>query len=259
MKLRQKLKMYQKILVFFIIIFQSLSPTLSSKMRISSHEILEFCQNNDWKYLTVLAKHKNLLQREHSLFLMDLTQKAKEASSLRSRRIESQTDSFKNNNPSTIYDLKMDSLIVVSSTEERELKQFLNIISKTKIKKALLVFFDTLNQNKIKELKGLVSRLSENMYFYVYYSTIDAGSGSYRLMWERVISIRHNPQVIMNQLEFSSFGRIKPSYDLQGIHIKCSTLSWAPYLSLFDCNEDDGKSCKSEGYLADLVDMMGSN
>ena len=256
MKSQQKLKMYQKILIVVIILYISISATLSSEMKISSQKILEFCQSNDWKYLTVVAKHKNSLQKEHNIFLTDLIQKAKEASFLRSRRIELQANAFKNNNSDSTYDLKMDSLIVLSSSDERELKMFLNMISKTKIKKALLVFLNALNQNEIVELKNLVSRLSENMYFYLYYSTIDAGS--YKSMWERIITIRHNPQVIMNQLEFSSFGRIKPSYDLQGIHIKCSTLSWAPYLSLFDCNENDGKSCKSEGYLADLVDMMGS-
>ena len=34
------------------------------------------------------------------------------------------------------------------------------------------------------------------------------------------------------------------------------TGTWEPYLKLYGCNEE-GKLCRSEGYLADVMDIMG--
>ena len=230
--------------------------TLTNGMKISSFDVINFCQNNDWKRLTFVTKQRNSLKRDDAAFISGLLHRAQQTHSVRSRWIQLQVDAEGSKHHYITDDLKMDALVILSSMEENDLKKSLNMISKTRIKTSLLLLSDNVHQSDIMKLRNVISQLSENMYFYVYYSKVEIAS--FKLMWERVISIRHNPQVILNEIEFSSQGRVKPSYDLQGIHITCSTLSWAPYLSLFDCNESNGKSCKSEGYLADLVNMMGN-
>ena len=248
--------MHQVTALIAIIFCQFNLAILAKEIKLSSHQIIEFCENNDWKYLTFLSKDQNLLTVSQLTFVSDLIQNAQKIRSLRSRWIEMEINAKELKYQDISHDFKKDALIIISSIDENELKHFLQKISTTRIKTALLVLTDMLKENEIDKLRDQVARLSENMYFYLHYYTKDSESS--KLVWKRIISIRHNPQVIMNEIEFSSLGRIRPSYDMQGIHIKCSTLSWAPYLSLYDCNKNDGKSCKSEGYLADLVDMMGS-
>ena len=247
---------HQILLSIVIILYSKNLCRLTNGMKISSFGIINFCQNNDWKQLTFVTKQRNSLVRDDVVLISSLIHRAQQTNSVRSRWMQLQVDEEGSRHQYTTDYLKMDALVILSSMEESDLKKSLDMISKTRIKTSLLVLLCNAHQTDIIELKNIVSQLSENMYFYLHYSKGEVGSS--KLMWERVISIRHNPQVIMNEIEFSSVGRVKPSYDLQGIHITCSTLSWAPYLSLFDCNESDGKSCKSEGYLADLVDMMGN-
>ena len=59
-------------------------------------------------------------------------------------------------------------------------------------------------------------------------------------------------------MKFDEKGRMITSHEMQGIHIKCYTLPWAPYLTLSDCMQPNLTSCKSVGYLADVMDNLGS-
>ena len=44
---------------------------------------------------------------------------------------------------------------------------------------------------------------------------------------------------------------------MQGLEIVSITLSWAPYFTLTNCKEDMTK-CGGEGYLADVMDILGN-
>ena len=76
-------------------------------------------------------------------------------------------------------------------------------------------------------------------------------------MWRKVITLRHYKQPVINIITFDKFGRIITHYDMQGLHIRCSTLSWAPYLTLSNCHGRNQTNCTSIGYLADLMDNLG--
>ena len=43
---------------------------------------------------------------------------------------------------------------------------------------------------------------------------------------------------------------------LQGFHLISTTLSWAPYFTIYGCNEFQ-MECNSEGYLADVMNVLG--
>jgi hypothetical protein len=66
-----------------------------------------------------------------------------------------------------------------------------------------------------------------------------------------------NNKAIINQVKFDDNTRIKESYDMQGAHLVSISLSWTPYFLLYDCN-DEGKECKSNGYLNNLMDGLGA-
>ena len=44
---------------------------------------------------------------------------------------------------------------------------------------------------------------------------------------------------------------------MQGLRIVSLTLAWEPYFTL-DCAVNQYKNCKSGGYLADVMDILGS-
>ena len=48
--------------------------------------------------------------------------------------------------------------------------------------------------------------------------------------------------------------RMLETYDLGGIQIQSMSLPWSPYLIQGNC-KDDGKTCDSEGYLIDILEM----
>ena len=50
--------------------------------------------------------------------------------------------------------------------------------------------------------------------------------------------------------------KLVEEYNMQGTHIVSIALSWAPYFKLDGCNEFQ-KECKSEGYLADVMNALG--
>ena len=44
------------------------------------------------------------------------------------------------------------------------------------------------------------------------------------------------PKFVMNEIDFDARGRAKEVYDLKGLKIESLSLSWAPYLTLDDCD-----------------------
>jgi len=62
----------------------------------------------------------------------------------------------------------------------------------------------------------------------------------------------------MNVLSFSPSGRVKEQFNLGGLKIESITLSWAPYLTLGNCDVE-GKNCQTvEGLLADYMNILAN-
>ena len=66
--------------------------------------------------------------------------------------------------------------------------------------------------------------------------------------------MNNSTQVIINDLNFDKMGRIKEYYDLNGLEIVCTGLTWSPYNIHDNCNEF-GRNCSNSGLLADMMDM----
>ena len=78
------------------------------------------------------------------------------------------------------------------------------------------------------------------------------------ITWQEVLTLQGYHHPVIRNLKSSKIGQGMTSHDMQGIHIKCYTLSWAPYLTLSDCVQPNQTSCKSIGYLADVMNNLGT-
>ena len=99
--------------------------------------------------------------------------------------------------------------------------------------------------------------MSQNMYFYFMFRAHD-NSDDLETKYYRIISIKGNENVLLQPLELSVGGQLSEVSSMEGIHINCLTLSWAPYLTLSGC-DGGGKNCKSVGYFADLMNIAGEH
>jgi hypothetical protein len=168
---------------------------------------------------------------------------------LRTRRIQTPSDIRVED--AITYD--QDVLVIVASDIAKTWEIYLNMIAKTKIKRALVVLVTPVQEHQLQKMLHIVQRLSENMYFYL---TLTKAEGDSHRMWYHVISIKGNERALLQVVHFDKNGKIVETYDMEGMHITCLTLSWSPYLTLSDC-DSNGKNCESSGYLAEIMNSVG--
>ena len=232
--------------IFIIAAITILNPTsviANNNTAITSADVLQFCQNNGFKYLTFITTNRKIKESQRTL-LLGLYRDSQSMQTFRSRLIKTDEYNEKQHMLNPYHQHEKDKLVLISSSNSEEWMHYIRMISKTKIRSSLLVITDPLIQSVKEEMISFLSQSSENTYFYLLYVNHYT---DVNLTWERIITIRHAPKVVINEVEFNEYGMEKADYNMQGIHIKCSTLSWAPYLTLYDCNENDGKDCKSKG------------
>ena len=220
---------------------------------IGANEILGFCQNNGLKYLTFVTINKSF---GLETFSNQLTESAQLTQSIRTRSIRTNDNGNEENQLWDRYHFDQDTLVFISSSNSKEWDHYLKLISQTKIKSSILIVIEPITKADINRIYDSLSLMSENIYFYLCY--IEDISGP-MVEWKKLITLKHNPQVVSNKVHFEPSGKMIEEYDMQGLHVKCSTLSWAPYLSLSDCDENTGKDCKSTGYIADVMNLLGSS
>jgi hypothetical protein len=161
-------------------------------------------------------------------------------------------DNQKNFNGTTI-NLNRNIVAIASSSNSSFWPKYLDLMTKSKVDSAILVFAGCLGVNKERLLREQIQTLSKNAMFYLTYQLKHTQQD---FLWNRVISVAGYKQKVRNNLQFDSGGNLIVNYDLQGLHIESMTESWEPYIKIYGCN-DEKKQCKSEGYLADVMDSIG--
>ena len=142
---------------------------------------------------------------------------------------------------------------IASSSNTANWPKYLQLMSKSKANSAILSFAGTLDEDKSEHLKRLLDQFSVSSMFYVVYM---ANESLPKCSWVRVITLNGSKQSAVNPIKMDSKGKVIEGYNLQGMHIKSSALSWEPYLSITNCT-DTGQKCNSKGYLADVMDILG--
>ena len=210
--------MYLKLLypfTFLICVFSSVCIVTSSKSIMKRNvaildNVLNFCESNGIFFITLTSysKHvdKQVLRQKATLF--SLAQK---------RKMYTRFLSFYQA-LSQINFQEIDKTIILTNyksilSEDGNTNEYLKLISQTKIRSSILVIStteDTSSQDKQFKLDSIfpaLSKLQVNMFFYVVHDYI-MENGNIGFVWNQIITLQNDRQVIVNELVFDSEQRI---------------------------------------------------
>ena len=148
--------------------------------------------------------------------------------------------------------LNRNIVAIVRSSNSSNWSKYLELMTKCEVNRAILVFVGYFGVDEERILNEEIQKISKNSMFYLTYESKQKQS----FLWKHVISVQGYKQKVQNVLQFDSRGKLMVKNDLQALHIEAMTATWEPYLKLYECNEEQTK-CKSEGYLTDVMDIMG--
>ena len=148
---------------------------------------------------------------------------------------------------------KSSKVFLMSTFNESYLDVYLNEITYAKILTRALVIMIPPKVKETQLFNQKVDRLRQNSMFYL----INAYTKNQReFEWNYVITLPDLEKAIINEINLDSNQLIKEEFNLQGAHLVSISLSWNPYFMLHECNAN-GTSCKSIGYLRNLMDGLG--
>lgn len=128
---------------------------------------------------------------------------------------------------------------------------YLSAITQRQIKMSLLVISEPWDNEKISFMRRHLLEQQATAFFYI---AIPTGSHT-DMTWHQIISLKSGSA--LNHLEFDdNSSKIIEAFDMHGLEITSSSLTWAPYLTIDDCNEDGLDCAKNYGYLIDLMDEL---
>ena len=139
----------------------------------------------------------------------------------------------------------------ICGPDQDNLRKNLEIIVERKNGMSLLLFDKHWSQTEKRALQLVLKSLEARILFYV--GTLSASDKS--ITWYQVISLKSGTAV--SELNFyPNSRRIIESYNLQGLQITSTSLTWAPFYTIDDCNEY-GLQCKTtNGYLNDYMNLL---
>ena len=229
-----------------------LLPSQIQTQNISSRDLIEFCQNNGKRYLAVTSFDMEIASVKS--FIKGLYNSSTSNTIMETRFISPKHFHEDDNLILDNINYEQETFVLVGSIlKQKNWGRYLNMLTGTKLKSGVFVIADSISYNHTLEIDRLFKSLSESSYFYFLSKEEKHNS----VTWKKVITLRNYFYPIVNAIKFDKFNRISTGYDLMGLHIKCSTLSWAPYLTLSNCTGVNKTNCTSTGYLADLMDNLG--
>ena len=114
------------------------------------------------------------------------------------------------------------------------------------------MFTDKFSPSEESELKEMLQkRMNGNVWFYLVYQGITNSTN-----FKSIISLSNNTRTLIQDVKFNRIGQIINNYDLEGMTIYSTTLSWAHYFQIKNCDEK-GQNCETEGFLHDYMDALG--
>ena len=207
--------------------------------------VLNFLQQNEKKFLTFTSLDENEL--DVATMARSLYRESKLRRHMRSRTLE-------NKNFKSFHLFGKDTLVIVTSSISRNWKKYLTMIANTKIMSSIVVSIGDWSEDNEKELNSYIKEMSKNMFFYLI--NINSNDSKVKKL-SQIVSLKNSNLITTTPLEFDYLGKVVLEKNLYGLHINCSTLPWWPYLELNNCTGKNKTKCHGEGYLADIMDIMG--
>ena len=134
------------------------------------------------------------------------------------------------------------------------LETYLKIIAERKLGMSLLLDTNPLAAGTHHRVVQHLEKMRATSYFYV----AVMAQASAAVHWYQILSL--NSGVIADDLTFEGNSlKIGVSFDLKGLEVTSTSLSWYPFYTIDGCN-NVGKECTpSYGYLVDYLDIIAKN
>ena len=117
--------------------------------------------------------------------------------------------------------------IFVFDSAKDELVSYLTAIMQRQIKMSLLVISEPWDNEQTDSIKKHLMDLQVTTYFYILMPTSTSGD----MTWHNIISLKSGCAI--NNLTFEENStRIIETFDLQGLQITSTSLTWPPYLTI---------------------------
>ena len=245
------------ILIHPFISFHSILANASLRKDTMIENILSFLELNGKRHLAITSmedsNEMNVME-----FMYKLLEKSKLQNHVYSKLILTSSDD--NERVSTItesLDFYKDSLLVIASPQNTSRwDDYLDLLTKTEVMSSTLILPEVLTSDQKKMIMSKLEKLAKSTFFYWAFPE-DKHSG--KIVWNRVITLVNVKQVVTNKLNFNQFGHIVEDYDMQGMHIMSTTVSWPPYIFLNEeckVQKKYNDKCKPYGFLVDALDAM---
>ena len=211
-----------------------------------SNAALDFLQANGKKNLNfVTMDNEDLIVKEA---LRKLVRASKLTTKIRSRVLLPEDIKTK-------HRFHEDTLILVTSSQSKNWDEYVDIVAGTKIMSSLIICLGEYQRQIFDELCWSLQNKSKSSFFY--WMGVE-GQRLETIDWKEIISLKNTNKIIGVPIKFDSFGRVVFEKNLHGVHINCSTVSWAPYFELTGCKGENETNCKGVGYLADIMNILGN-
>ena len=121
--------------------------------------------------------------------------------------------------------------VFIFDNAKDDLANYLTEIVQRKIKMSLLIVSQPSDNEMIDLIRMHLSAMGETALFYL---ALPA-NGSSDMIWHQIISLKTG--ISINYLDFPENScKIVEAYDLRGLQITATSLTWAPYLTIDGCN-----------------------
>ena len=149
------------------------------------------------------------------------------------------------------HEHEVDILLLLFYPGCDEINQFVSAIEETKVRRSLLVINGSWKDKEKDHFKSNLEKM-QNLWFYLAHVSADNN-----VIWKEVITLQTG--YTMNQLSFLNGSlKAKDDYNLNGLRVRATSLTWAPFLTIDDCNEEGLECAQYYGYLKDYMDAMAT-
>ena len=144
--------------------------------------------------------------------------------------------------------------VFIFENQAGNLETYLKIITERKVRMTLLLHINPAEDGSYERILEYLEDMKTPSFFYVAKVTPRPGI----MLWQQVFSLTSG--AIIDDLTFvGNSYKIKDSFDLKGLEVRSTSLSWDPFYTIDGCNEVGLECAPSYGYLEDYMNMLSKS
>ena len=140
--------------------------------------------------------------------------------------------------------------IFIYETKRGNMKELLGVLSQTNVKQSLIIIDDP--EQDMNEMRRLLTEMDLDTFFFL---AAPGQEESEKMSWHQVISLSSG--IVIDKINFHLNNLlISEEFNLNGLRVTSTTLSWPPFYTVDNCDQDNFKCATGDGYLGDYMDML---